>query len=1651
MKKLIVSTSCLLFLMGMPSFATNIALNKTATASSIQAGGYEAAKAMDGNTGTRWSSASTDNEWIYVNLGSLNYIDTVKIRWENAYASEYKIQFSNDASQWTDAAHITNGANEYRSIPAGHGIAQYVKMQGIHRGTGYGYSIWEFEVIGTCVPPNNNPTDITLSNSSVAENQASATVVGTLTTTDPDAGNTFTYSLVSGSGSADNSSFIIDGSSLKTAAQFNYETKSSYSIRLRTTDNYTGTYEKQFTISVTNVNESPTDISLSSTKVLQQQPVGTVVGTLSSTDPDAGSTFTYALVSGTGSTDNASFTINGSSLKTAAVFDYNVKQTYAIRVQTNDGALTFEKQFTINVTEQNLALGKTATCSSQEGALAPGQAVDGNMSSRWGSNWSENEWLKVDIGNVFSVYKVICRWENGYGKDYKIQTSTDGSTWTDAASITNAIKEDRTITFTAVQCRYVKMLGIHRGTDWGYSLWEFEVYGNSIPSAAPTDISLSGGSVFQDDPIGTVVGTLSSTDPNYGDAFTYSLVSGAGCDNNASFTINGSQLKTAATFPSPPNPQYFVRVRSTDNGGLWFEKQLIVNVYTASTFNFPLTSYAVYSSDQTSINYDVVVTAGMVGSNGSVEIGDKSHVSDNVVAGTTLVLHDNTVVDGSAVAGSTITKSSSAVVRGSMKQNLSHTARDIPTKTVVPGTSDQLAAGGLTTTILPGDYNNLMAYANATLKLSSGTYNFRTFNTEPDVTINIDVTAGPVFINALSSLDLRDRVRVTITGQASGGAVQFYSDQSTVVDIHPYDNVMGMFTVPHAEVHIHPYTQFNGIVYAKKVTIEPGVNFNGSMSFTLDSDNDGVQDILERSPAYGTDPSAPNSHPLIALINPNGSPVLADNTVSGKVIYNYKMFVPGYSKRDFIVLTVPPNTFALKEFAPRIKVKSRLSDNSVPAYGETGKKFELVGGVFSIEATMMPGCSLSMPLALPDVEGINDIVPNYKVVHFHGSNSNYTIDPIDSVTSEAVYARVKSFSEIAIFREMTALSGDVYAGRDVYTYSAVRQGYFDENIVLWNTRAVPYQFDSTKAADAGVRITYHVVGKGDIDVFDNFKLVEIPLGVNDIKIKYLIYRHHQDVWPYCQFILKSIKFYSDSDAVSNPKIGTAAAPFCATIDSVPLEQGMHASAIVYGDLATFNGEGGNVTYMKNEDVRYSYTNIGGEGRIQYETAENQQGAVSPVLTPYYYLKDHLGSTRMTLNAGAENFPTAEATMYDSYGAMENVLVGTPEEKTKEKFTGKEFDEEGAQYGMLDVDISVLFPLSSTKTSAVGVYYTDAPNDQTKAAILIGQYDPVSNQTRFKGTVNYTAEKTISWIHLVLYKTNGDSVMCPVTGINEHVGPGTKLTISKTLTAIDQIPSSADKTFLNYNRENLYYAGGIQNFYFGKRFYDPDIGIWTTCDPKEQFFNPYSYSSNPINTVDPDGSFIPELIAGLGIIYLNNVTSNAQYASNNGGSPWNPGNWNWSDPEMSLGFALSMMATAISTSMNIKAENSSKITNSPLYKTIMRTGGVAAAPVEHIIQLAANYERIDAGSFKVESKGYNNSSPLFDKNFIDQIRNMNMGAAAKQGQYFLAAEVALPLFVLGGAEVGPTFYASAESAWPYIVSTGTGVAQLGQATYLKGVE
>ncbi|MBM4012553.1 MAG: hypothetical protein FJ286_14445 [Planctomycetes bacterium] len=470
---------------------------------------------------------------------------------------------------------------------------------------------------------NEAPTDIALSASSIAENAGANAVVGTLSTTDPDAGNTFTYTLVTGTGSTDNAAFNISGNQLRATASLNFEAKSSYIIRVRATDQGGLFTEKAFTITVTNVNEAPTDIALSTSSIAENAGANALVGTLSTTDPDAGNTFTYSLVSGTGSTDNAAFTITANQLAANASFDFETKNSYAVRVRSTDqDGLFTEKPFTISVTDVNEAALFSFGFKHVNQVGADSYLVDSTGMRKysewqnppityWGpaANNAEGRLVyKFPFSMPTSSMRLLAHspsWDffnepGGYGRGASaLEVSKDGSNW---ISLRNSLEPRQWgVDWTYNEALPSTVLG-------GNELWVrmrfyvesapnssytdaqfgrstsaatanvFEVQATFASNRAPQNIALSTSSIAENAGADAAVGTLSTTDPDAGNTFTYALVSGTGDTDNAAFKISGNQLRADASLDFETKSSYSIRIRSTDQGGLFTEKAFTIAV-----------------------------------------------------------------------------------------------------------------------------------------------------------------------------------------------------------------------------------------------------------------------------------------------------------------------------------------------------------------------------------------------------------------------------------------------------------------------------------------------------------------------------------------------------------------------------------------------------------------------------------------------------------------------------------------------------------------------------------------------------------------------------------------------------------------------------------------------------------------------------------------------------------------------------------------------------------------------------------------------------------------------------------------------------------------------------------------------------------------
>lgn len=403
--------------------------------------------------------------------------------------------------------------------------------------------------------PYLSPTDILLSPATLAENAGDGALVGVLST-EP-AGGDYTFALVSGAGDTDNSLFYVDGNNLRAHTSLDYEDVHGpvYSVRILTTDTSTDeTLEKSFTINLIDVNESPTDIGLSNNAVAENLGPSVQVGVFTTADPDAGQQHTYSLVAGTGDDDNAAFQIIGAGLWARYNLDFEQQSVYHVRVRTQDngtGPLTYEKAFTIYVIDiaepiTDIALSN-ATIEENAGA---------------------NAWVGILTTNGA-----------GAGYTYSL-VSGEGSQDNALFNIlVDALRANASLNYEAKSTCHVRI----RSVDTGNPAIMYEkafVISVVDVNETPLAIELSSASIYENAGPNAVVGSLSCTDPDIGQIHTYTLVSGAGDDDNSLFNINGLILRASVSLDFETQPTRHVRVRATDSGspGLMSEQTFTITV-----------------------------------------------------------------------------------------------------------------------------------------------------------------------------------------------------------------------------------------------------------------------------------------------------------------------------------------------------------------------------------------------------------------------------------------------------------------------------------------------------------------------------------------------------------------------------------------------------------------------------------------------------------------------------------------------------------------------------------------------------------------------------------------------------------------------------------------------------------------------------------------------------------------------------------------------------------------------------------------------------------------------------------------------------------------------------------------------------------------
>ena len=412
---------------------------------------------------------------------------------------------------------------------------------------------------------NDAPTALTFTSPLISDGQQSGSYMGQFFTTDPDAVDSHTYTLVSGTGSTDNAQFYFQKDSLYNINAIYYPTQPVYYIRARTTDLGGLWIENTFTINVSNVNHAPSDVALSNTVIAENQLVGTPIATLTSTDADiicCADSHTYTLVGGSGSIDNAKVFIVGNVLKTNQVLDFESQSFLQIRLMTTDalGGATFTKSFTLTVSDNNDAPTNLALSGDTIYELSPIATLIAALTT-----------TDQDVLDSHT-YALVA----GVGDTDNSKFSVTG----------NQLKSAQIFTFTnqtySIRLRTTDLVGAT--FDKTVTIKVLNV------NDPPTDIIIDTLFVSEDNSPNISVSNIKSIDLDNPETFTYALVSGAGSSDNGQFSISANRLSILTKTNYDVKNTYYIRVKTTDSSGLSFEKAFDVKVIDVVGNTIPLPS-----------------------------------------------------------------------------------------------------------------------------------------------------------------------------------------------------------------------------------------------------------------------------------------------------------------------------------------------------------------------------------------------------------------------------------------------------------------------------------------------------------------------------------------------------------------------------------------------------------------------------------------------------------------------------------------------------------------------------------------------------------------------------------------------------------------------------------------------------------------------------------------------------------------------------------------------------------------------------------------------------------------------------------------------------------------------------------------------------
>lgn len=359
-------------------------------------------------------------------------------------------------------------------------------------------------------------------------------------------------------------------------------------------------------VTITEALASPTGIELSPAAIDENSVPGSLVGDLSSVDDSFDDSYVYSLVTGDGDQNNGDFQVSGNQILSVSNFDFETKNSYSIRVQTDDqNGGVFEMALVIVINDVN---------------EAPTDIMLSNSS--------------IDESNPIGSLVGVLSAEDVDATDSYTYTFKSGNTDNDSF----AIADDQLVTaevldFETKSSYLIDLIVTDQG---GFSYEKsFAISVNDL-SASVTAITLDNDHVSENEEAGTLVGVLQTTGEDLSGSFTYALVAGEGDDDNASFILSEGQISTATSFNYELKSSYIIRVSTDDGNGYTLEEALTIFIddvsesTDANILTFELeeaTGSAVIDNENKTIAVEVAYGTDLTSLSPIITISDGASIS----------------------------------------------------------------------------------------------------------------------------------------------------------------------------------------------------------------------------------------------------------------------------------------------------------------------------------------------------------------------------------------------------------------------------------------------------------------------------------------------------------------------------------------------------------------------------------------------------------------------------------------------------------------------------------------------------------------------------------------------------------------------------------------------------------------------------------------------------------------------------------------------------------------------------------------------------------------------------------------------------------------------------------------------------------------